>query len=42
MKNSKVIYIILVAVMLILLSNSVFILDETEQAIVTQFGKACG
>ncbi len=42
MKKSKVIYIIVVALLLIFLSNSVFILDETEQAIVTQFGKPVG
>ncbi|NHE57075.1 protease modulator HflC [Cyclobacterium plantarum] len=42
MKKSKVIYIIAVVVALILVGQSVFILDETEQAIVTQFGKPVG
>ncbi|SHM40931.1 membrane protease subunit HflC [Cyclobacterium lianum] len=42
MQKSKVIYIILVVLGLILLGQSVFILDETEQAIVTQFGKPVG
>lgn len=42
MKKSKVIYIIVVVFALILVGQSVFILDETEQAIVTQFGKPVG
>ncbi|MBD3629778.1 protease modulator HflC [Cyclobacterium sp.] len=42
MKKSKVIYIIVVVIALILVGQSVFILDETEQAIVTQFGKPVG
>ncbi len=42
MKKSNVIYIILVVVGLIVVGQSVFILDETQQAIVTQFGKPVG
>ncbi|SEJ13953.1 protease FtsH subunit HflC [Cyclobacterium xiamenense] len=42
MKKSNVVYIILVVVGLIVAGQSVFILDETQQAIVTQFGKPVG
>lgn len=42
MKKSNILYIILVVVALILSAQSVFILDETQQAIVTQFGKPVG
>ncbi|MEX2565625.1 MAG: protease modulator HflC [Cyclobacteriaceae bacterium] len=42
MKKSKIIYIIITVVLLIFLGNSVFILSETEQAIVTQFGRPVG
>lgn len=42
MKKSNVVYIILVVVGLIVVGQSVFILDETQQAIVTQFGKPVG
>ncbi|WP_162343370.1 protease modulator HflC [Cyclobacterium salsum] len=42
MKKSKIIYIVLVVVALIFVAQSVFILDETQQAIVTQFGKPVG
>lgn len=42
MKKSKIVYIILVVVALIFIGQSVFILDETQQAIVTQFGKPVG
>jgi len=41
--NSKAILIIIVVLLgIITISNSVFILDETQQAIVTQFGKPVG
>lgn len=42
MKKSNIVYIILVVVGLIVVGQSVFILDETQQAIVTQFGKPVG
>jgi membrane protease subunit HflC len=42
MKKSNIFYIILVVIALILSTQSVFILDETQQAIVTQFGKPIG
>jgi len=42
MKKSNLFYIILVVIALILSIQSVFILDETQQAIVTQFGKPIG
>jgi membrane protease subunit HflC len=42
MKNKFLIYIILVLAVIITLSNTIFILNETEQAIVTQFGKPVG
>ncbi|MDO6439856.1 protease modulator HflC [Cyclobacterium sp. 1_MG-2023] len=42
MKKSNLFYIILVVVAVILSAQSVFILDETQQAIVTQFGKPVG
>ncbi|MDN3689760.1 protease modulator HflC [Cyclobacterium jeungdonense] len=42
MKKSKIVYIVLVVVALIFIGQSVFILDETQQAIVTQFGKPVG
>lgn len=42
MKKSNLFYIILVVIALILTAQSVFILDETQQAIVTQFGKPVG
>ncbi|GAB3007933.1 protease modulator HflC [Cyclobacterium sediminis] len=42
MKKSNLFYIILVVVAIILSAQSVFILDETQQAIVTQFGKPVG
>ncbi|MEX2513426.1 MAG: protease modulator HflC [Cyclobacteriaceae bacterium] len=42
MKKSKIIYIVIVIFLLIFLGNSVFILNETEQAIVTQFGRPVG
>ncbi|WP_375584360.1 protease modulator HflC [Cyclobacterium xiamenense] len=42
MKKSKILYIVLVIVGLVLVGQSVFILDETQQAIVTQFGKPVG
>ena len=40
--SKNTIYIGVAAVILLLLYNSVFILDETQQAIVTQFGKPVG
>ncbi len=43
MKNKKHIALLIVAAVIILLAiNSLFILDETQQAIVTQFGKPVG
>jgi modulator of FtsH protease HflC len=42
MNNKNIIFIILAAVGVITLYNAVFILDETQQAIVTQFGKPVG
>ncbi|MFO7823803.1 MAG: protease modulator HflC [Cyclobacterium sp.] len=42
MKKSKILYIILVVIAIFFIGQSVFILDETEQAIVTQFGKPVG
>lgn len=42
MKNKNTILIILALVVALLLYKSVFILDETQQAIVTQFGKPIG
>jgi membrane protease subunit HflC len=42
MKKNRIGYIVLGALFLIILSNSIFILDETQQAIVTQFGKPVG
>jgi membrane protease subunit HflC len=42
MKTKYILYAIGIVVMLILVFGSIFILDETEQAIVTQFGKPVG
>ncbi|MFA6126809.1 MAG: protease modulator HflC [Bacteroidales bacterium] len=42
MKTKYIVYSIGIVVLLILLFGSVFVLDETEQAIVTQFGKPVG
>lgn len=42
MKNRTILLIIIVLLGVITISNSVFILDETQQAIVTQFGKPVG
>ncbi len=42
MKPRNIIIIVLIAVLAIFAYNSFFILDETEQAIVTQFGKPLG
>lgn len=42
MKTKHITYIILIAVAIILARSSVFILDETRQAIITQFGKPVG
>lgn len=42
MKTKYIIYIITGIVILILAVGSIFILDETQQAIVTQFGKPVG
>jgi membrane protease subunit HflC len=42
MKKSNIFYIILVVIALLLSAQSIFILDETQQAIVTQFGKPVG
>jgi membrane protease subunit HflC len=42
MKTSNIIVVILAFLALVVMSNSFFILDETEQAIITQFGKPVG
>ncbi|WP_339925413.1 protease modulator HflC [uncultured Cyclobacterium sp.] len=42
MKKSNLFYIILGVIVIMLSAQSVFILDETQQAIVTQFGKPVG
>jgi modulator of FtsH protease HflC len=42
MSKRKIVYIVIGAFLTILIFNSYFILDETEQAIVTQFGKPVG
>ncbi|EPR69679.1 protease modulator HflC [Cyclobacterium qasimii] len=42
MKKSNIFYIILGVIALMLTAQSIFILDETQQAIVTQFGKPVG
>ena len=42
MKSKSTIFLILAFVLALLLYKSVFILDETQQAIVTQFGKPVG
>ena len=42
MKTKEKIYLILAAVIAILAYTSIFILDETQQAIITQFGKPVG
>jgi membrane protease subunit HflC len=42
MKTSNIIIAIIAFLSLVVLSNSFFILDETEQAIITQFGKPVG
>ncbi len=42
MKTKYIAYVIGVVVLLILIFGSAFVLDETEQAIVTQFGKPVG
>lgn len=42
MNNKIILYIIIILLGVIVISNSIFILDETQQAIVTQFGKPVG
>lgn len=42
MNNKAILIIIIVLLGIITLSNTIFILDETQQAIVTQFGKPVG
>lgn len=42
MKKLPIVYIVIGIVLLILVNSSVYILDETKQAIVTQFGKPVG
>lgn len=42
MKTSNIIVVIVIFLALVVSSNSFFILDETEQAIITQFGKPVG
>lgn len=42
MKINQTFYIVVAGILFLLLYNSVFIIDETQQAIVTQFGKPVG
>ncbi|MBT0812080.1 protease modulator HflC [Litoribacter ruber] len=42
MRKNNIGWIVLAAVAIILLTSSIYILDETQQAIVTQFGKPVG
>jgi modulator of FtsH protease HflC len=42
MKRNKIGYIVLGVILLIVVNNTIFVLDETQQAIVTQFGKPVG
>lgn len=42
MKNKSIALIVVIVLGFILIANTVFILDETQQAIVTQFGKPVG
>jgi len=42
MKKNYIGYIVILALVLLLINSSVYILDETQQAIVTQFGKPVG
>ena len=42
MKKNYIGYIVLAAILLLLLNSSIYILDETQQVIVTQFGKPVG
>jgi modulator of FtsH protease HflC len=42
MRTKRIILISLVALSVLVLTNSIFILDETQQAIVTQFGRPVG
>jgi membrane protease subunit HflC len=42
MRTRRIILISLVALTVLVLTNSIFILDETQQAIVTQFGRPVG
>ena len=42
MKKNHIGYIVIAAVLIIVLSSSIYVMDETQQAIVTQFGKPVG
>jgi membrane protease subunit HflC len=42
MRRNRIILISIVAITVLLLTNSIYILDETQQAIVTQFGRPVG
>lgn len=42
MRTKRIILISLVAITILVLNNSIYILDETQQAIVTQFGRPVG
>jgi len=42
MRTKRIILISLVALTILVLTNSIYILDETQQAIVTQFGRPVG
>ncbi|MDQ3393326.1 MAG: protease modulator HflC, partial [Bacteroidota bacterium] len=42
MKTRNILILIIVAIGIITIFNSYFILDETQQAIVTQFGRPVG
>lgn len=42
MKASRVLLLVLIVLVIIFLSTAIYILDETQQAIITQFGKPIG
>jgi len=42
MKKNYIGYIVIIALLLLLVNSSIYILDETQQVIVTQFGKPVG
>ncbi|WP_114748406.1 protease modulator HflC [Pleomorphovibrio marinus] len=42
MNKNKIGYIVIGVILLLIINNAIFVLDETQQAIVTQFGKPVG